>query len=137
MKTILVIDGQGGNIGRQLCEKIRTSLPEANIVAVGTNANATQTMMKAANVKGATGENPVVYCSKKADIIVGPIGLVAANSMLGEITPAMANAISASEAPKVLIPFRQCSIHVAGVSNASMSELVEDAVEKVVHYYNQ
>ena len=137
MKKILVIDGQGGQLGKQLCDGIRGKLPDAQVIAVGTNANATLSMIKGNGCQGATGENPVIVCSKEADMIVGPIGIINANSMLGEITPKMALAISESPAQKILIPFNRCSIQIAGVKNASMSELIEDAIKMVITKYSE
>lgn len=137
MKRILVIDGQGGQLGKQLCDGIRAKLKDADIVAVGTNSNATLTMIKGNGCQGATGENPVVVCAKTADIIVGPIGIISANSMLGEITPKMAFAISESSAQKVLIPFNRCSVQIAGVKNVSMSELIDEAIDMVINKVNE
>ena len=101
--TILVIDAQGGGIGRQLVLSIKQALPDAEILAVGTNAAATAAMLKAGASSAATGENAVVVCARKADMIIGPVGIVIADSMLGEITPKMALAVAQSRAKRVLI----------------------------------
>ena len=125
---IVVIDGQGGGIGRSLVERIRSELPDVQIVAVGTNSLATSAMLKAGANVGATGENAVICNVKHADVVAGPIGMMVANSLWGEITPAMASAVSESPAQKVLIPVEQCHVHVAGVVEKSMSRYIEDAV---------
>ena len=128
MKKILVIDAQGGGIGRQVvAELVKRNVP-AEIIAVGTNSAATAQMMKAGAVHGATGENPVVVCSRTADLIIGPIGIVIADSMFGEITPKMAAAIGQSSAHKVLIPVTSCGNYVAGLRDAGMKAYIEDAV---------
>ena len=131
MKKILLIDGQGGRIGRELGELLQKACPLAEIVCVGTNSVATATMMKSGIRLGATGENAVAVGARDADVIVGPIGIVMADSMLGEITPRMALAVSRSAAAKVLIPSDRCHHFVAGVEKQPLSRLLEDAVEKV------
>ena len=102
--NILVIDAQGGGIGRQLVGKLLERIPEADIVAAGTNSMATNAMIKAGAKKAATGENAIRYCASQAEIITGPIGILVANAMLGEISPAIAESVGSSTAPKVLIP---------------------------------
>ena len=129
---ILVIDGQGGRMGKTLVETLRRRGFSGEILAVGTNSAATTAMLKAGADEGATGENPVVVASRRADGILGPMGIVAANSMLGVITPAMALAVSESEARKVLIPVNRCRIQVAGVQEMSLGEYTERAVELVL-----
>lgn len=122
---ILIIDGQGGRIGKMLVEKIRQRWPELPLIALGTNSIATSTMLRAGADEGATGENPVIYNAGSADVIIGPIGIVLANSLLGEITPAMAAAVAQSDAQKILIPMNRCKSAVAGVLNASLAEYIE------------
>lgn len=107
---ILVIDGQGGGIGKQLVEEIRKALPEALITAAGTNSIATSAMIKAGADNGATGENAVIVGCRNADIIAGPMGIVIADSLLGEITPAMAAAVGQSPALRILLPVNRCKI---------------------------
>ncbi|MBQ8611655.1 MAG: DUF3842 family protein [Oscillospiraceae bacterium] len=119
---ILVIDGQGGRIGKALVEELRRRGFTGRITAVGTNSAATAAMLKAGADEGATGENPVVVGARRADVIMGPMGIVAANSLLGEITPAMALAVSESEARKVLVPVNRCRIRVAGVQELPLGE---------------
>ncbi|MGI5969920.1 MAG: DUF3842 family protein [Lachnospiraceae bacterium] len=126
--NILVIDGQGGGLGRQLIQELKETCANAEIVAVGTNSMATGAMLKAGAKLAATGENAVIVCSKKADVIVGPIGIVIADSMLGEITPAMAAAIGKSRAKRVLIPMNVCDNIIVGVSAQPVSAHVKDAV---------
>ena len=126
--NILVIDGQGGGLGRQLIQELKETCPNAEIVAVGTNSMATGAMLKAGARLAATGENAVIVCSEKADVIVGPIGIVIADSMLGEITPAMAAAIGKSRAKRVLIPMNVCDNIIVGVSAQPVSTHVKDAV---------
>ena len=128
---ILVIDAQGGGIGRQLIAAIKQELPACKITAVGTNGTATAAMLKAGADEAATGENSVVVCSRSADLIVGPVGIVIADSLLGEITPKMAAAVAQSKAVRVLIPFSHCDNLIAGVSELNTKGLINDAVEKI------
>nr|WP_325194362.1 DUF3842 family protein [uncultured Oscillibacter sp.] len=128
---ILVIDGQGGGLGRQLVAGIKEACPKAEIIAVGTNALATNTMLKAGADHGATGENAVVVNCRKADIIVGPTGIVIADSMYGEITPTMAVAIGQSEARRILVPVNLCDSFIAGTPEQPMLKLVQDAISLV------
>lgn len=128
---IMIMDGQGGGVGRSLVEELRQAYPGAELVAVGTNAAATANMMKGGTVLGATGENAVVYNSRRADVIVGPIGIVMANAMLGEITPQMAEAVASSEAKILLIPMSRCNATVMGVEGRKLSDYIKEAVEKI------
>lgn len=126
---ILVIDAQGGGLGKQLITKIKKDIPELTVIAVGTNTIATAAMLKAGADEAATGENAVIVASRKADIIIGPIGIVIADAMLGEITPKMALAVAQSEAMRIIIPFSNCDNYVAGVSDFGISRLTEDALD--------
>ena len=125
---VLVIDGQGGRIGQQLIRCIRERFPETAVIAVGTNSMATAAMHKAGADHAATGENAVVGACRKADVIMGPIGIVIADALLGEITPVMAAAVGQSSAKRILIPFRHCDNLVAGVAPLSAGGLIQEAV---------
>lgn len=129
--TILVVDGQGGGIGRQLIQNIKIFYPDLNIRAAGTNVAATQAMMKAGANEAATGENAVITGTRNADIIIGPLGIVIADSLLGEITPAMATAIGQSKAVRILIPMNQCDNQIAGVENYSLTYLIRNCMEQI------
>lgn len=129
--NILIIDAQGGGIGRQLISAIKRTLPDTTVTAVGTNSVATSAMLKAGADQAATGENAVVICSRNADVIIGPIGIVIANSLLGEITPRMAMAVAQSPAARILIPMNRCNNLVAGVTDFNTSKLVQDAICKL------
>lgn len=128
---IMVMDGQGGGVGRSLIEEIHLKFPDAELVAVGTNAAATSNMMKGGKAIGATGENAVIYNSRRVDVIVGPIGIVMANTMLGEITPKMAEAVASSDARIFLIPMSRCNVQVMGVESRKLGDYIKEAVEKI------
>lgn len=128
MKTITIIDGQGGRLGALIAETVRAQGVPCEIRAVGTNSAATAAMLKAGADLGATGENPAIVACRTADVIIGPIGIVCADALLGEITPKIALAVGQSKAEKILIPVNRCSVHVAGVRQQSMAEAVSDAV---------
>ena len=129
--NILVIDGQGGGLGRQLVAAIAAVCPEAELTAVGTNSLAANAMLKAGAARAATGENAVVVNCRHADVIVGPIGIVIADALLGEITPAMAAAVCQSGAKRVLVPINHCENYVVGVPEQPVSQLVSAAAQKV------
>ncbi|MDR1613797.1 MAG: DUF3842 family protein [Planctomycetota bacterium] len=129
---IAVVDGQGGGVGKALVEKLRHAFgKEAYILALGTNSHAASIMLKAGADAGASGENAIVANADRVRVIVGALGVVAADSMLGEITPAMARAIAQSGARKILVPVNRCGLTVAGVKNLSFGEYVAEAVEAV------
>ena len=128
---ILVIDGQGGGLGKQLVAALSAQCPQAQLTAVGTNSLAASAMRKAGAVRTATGENAVVVNCRHADIIVGPIGIVIADALLGEITPAMAAAVCQSGAKRVLIPVNHCDNYIVGVPEQPIGDLVTAAVQKV------
>lgn len=129
--TILVIDAQGGGIGKQLITSIKETINHATVWAVGTNTTATAAMLKAGADQAATGENSVIVAARKADIIVGPVGIVIADSMLGEITPQMAAAVAQSSAKRIFIPFNHCDNIIVGVSSYSTGKLIQEAVEEI------
>lgn len=137
MKTqVLVIDGQGGQLGSQIVRELLAKFSDIQITAVGTNAVATAAMIKAGAAKAATGENPVLVACRKADVIIGPIGIVIADSLMGEVTPAMAVAVGQADAVRILIPMNKCENMVAGVSSMSTTVLIQDAVTKLSHILN-
>ncbi len=128
----MVIDGQGGGIGGAVIKALRASLGnDIEILALGTNSIATANMMKAGANRGGTGENAIIQTSKKADVIVGPIAVLVANAMMGELTPAIAVAIGASGARKILIPLTQEYIDIIGVAEEPLPHLVEKVVAKI------
>ena len=125
---VVVIDGRSGRMGQLFIERAAAANLPCTIDCVGTNAIATAAMLKAGAKNGATGENPVLVACRTADVIVGPIGILSADSLMGEITPAMAVAVGQSGARKLLLPVNQCSNLVAGTQNLSLSRLMEEAV---------
>lgn len=131
MVKITIIDGQGGRIGKSIIEQIKKKHSDLELYAIGTNSIATSAMLKAGADNGATGENAVIVNAADSDIIVGPIGIVFANALLGEITPAIATAVSASKAFKILIPVNRCNHFVAGCEEVPMGEYIRIAVEKI------
>ncbi len=133
MKRICVIDGQGGGIGSAVIKRLRAAYGETvDIVALGTNAIATTQMLKARANRGASGENAIVRSAARADIIVGPIGIVLAHAMMGEVTPAMAEAIAASPAHKALIPLSQDNVDVAGVAPLPLPHLIDALIQDIL-----
>ena len=128
---ILVIDGQGGGLGRQLVAAVKKAVPQAVVTAIGTNSAATSAMLKAGADRAATGENAVVVGCRRADVILGPIGIVIADALLGEITPAMAAAVCQSPARRVLVPINHCENIVVGVPDPPIGQLVAAAAQKV------
>lgn len=126
---VVVIDGQGGRLGRLLVEGVRARLPQAEIHALGTNAAATAAMLKGGADCAATGENPVVWGVRDADAVLGPIGILVANAILGEVTPAMAQAVGSCGGRKFLVPMNNCGVVVSGVSEGSLSDHAAQAVE--------
>ena len=128
---VIVIDGQGGRLGQALVEGIVKAQLPCDLTAIGTNSIATAAMLKAGAAQGATGENPVIVACRDADVIIGPVGILAADSLLGEITPAMSVAVGQSRAVKLLLPVNRCCNQVVGVKPLSMSELVKETVERL------
>jgi hypothetical protein len=129
--NVTIIDGQGGQLGAQLVREISTQFENVNLTAIGTNAVATATMLKAGAKNAATGENPVIVACRRADVIIGPIGIVITDSLLGEITEKMAVAIARADAVRILIPLNKCENLVAGVPNLNTKALIDDALEKL------
>lgn len=126
---VLIIDGQGGGLGRQLVSAVKAAVPGCEVLAVGTNSAATNAMLKAGADQAATGENSVVTVCRTADVIMGPVGIVIADAMLGEITPCMAAAVGQSAAKRILIPVNLCDNIVVGIEDMTMNRRVECAVE--------
>jgi len=129
--NLLIIDGQGGQLGAQLIREILSRFPAAEIRAVGTNAAATAAMLKAGAAQAATGENPVLVACRRADVILGPIGIVITDALYGEVTPAMAAAVGQADAVRILIPMNRCENLVAGVPDVPLSALIGDAMDKL------
>ena len=128
---VIVIDGQGGQLGAQLVKEIIAQFNNIELTAIGTNAVATASMLKAGAKNAATGENPVVVASRNADVIIGPVGIVIADSLLGEITEKMAVAVGKSDATRILIPMNRCDNLIAGIENVGVGTLIEDVVKKL------
>lgn len=128
---ILVIDGQGGGLGRAVVAALKSHFPEAVINAAGTNSQATKEMLKAGALHAATGENPVAVMTRSADIIIGPIGIVIADSMYGEVTPKMAVSVSQARAKRILIPVNLCDNIVVGVPDTSLSAMIDGVIKAV------
>ncbi|MDD7311988.1 MAG: DUF3842 family protein [Clostridiaceae bacterium] len=129
--TVLVVDGQGGRLGSQLVKEIVQRFPEHDLLAVGTNSMATERMLKAGAARAATGENAVAVACRRADVIVGPVGMVIADALLGEVTPAMAEAVGRSGAVRILLPSDKCDTLIAGIGGQGMSALIADAMDKL------
>ena len=125
---ILVIDGQGGGIGRSLVELLVKNFPDAEVGATGTNSIATETMLKGGPSFAATGENAILFNAAEADVIIGPAGIIMANALHGEISPAIAMAVSSSKAKVVLIPMNHCRAYIAGVEEKKVAEYLQDAM---------
>ena len=129
---ILIIDGQGGNLGKMLVRRLKEALPQADVTVVGTNSTATENMLKGGADRAATGENAVLVNARRAKVVAGPLGIVIADALLGEVTPAMAQAVGQSDAVRVLVPMNRCDTLVAGVGDKPTGELIDDAVGKIV-----
>lgn len=129
--NVTVIDGQGGQLGAQLVKEISAQFQDVNLTAIGTNAIATSAMLKAGAKNAATGENSVVVACRKSDVIIGPAGIVIADSLLGEVTEKMAVAIGRANAVRILIPTNRCDNLFAGVSNVNTGALINDSVSKL------
>lgn len=128
---ITIIDGQGGKLGKTIVEQLKKRHPELELYAIGTNSLATAAMLKAGADYAATGENPCIVNAQDSDIIIGPVGIVIANALLGEITPAVAAAVGASKAYKILIPMNRCNHYIVGCGDVGLSENIRMVCEKV------
>ncbi|MDD2955428.1 MAG: DUF3842 family protein [Oscillospiraceae bacterium] len=131
---ILIIDGQGGRLGKSITEQLKRLYPQQPLYALGTNSIATATMLKAGADFGATGENPILHNCPDADLIIGPIGIVIANALLGEVTPKMAEAVGSCRAQKIFLPSGKCNNQVVGTENLSVAESVQLAVQQAAAY---
>lgn len=129
--NVLVIDGQGGQLGGQIIKLLKENFDELDITAVGTNATATATMLKAGAKQAATGENSVIVACRKANVVIGPIGIVVADSMLGEVTPKMAVAVGQADAVRILLPVNRCDNIIAGIPELSVTDVLQDMLAKV------
>jgi hypothetical protein len=135
-KIICVIDGQGGGIGSTIIKKLKERFEEnVEVIALGTNAIATAQMLKSRANKGASGTNAIVQTVRKADVIIGPVGIIMPHAMMGELTPQMAAAVSTAEAIKILLPLSQENIKIAGVGGLPLPELVDEALDKHLSYF--
>ena len=135
---IAVVDGQGGGIGKAIVDRIKkANIDNVEILALGTNSFATDQMLKAGAHMGATGENAIIYNMDKVDIVCGVIAILSANSMLGELTPSMATAISSSSAFKVLLPINRCGIHVVGVVDSNLNTYIDEVVVTIERYISE
>lgn len=135
--NILIIDGQGGGVGRQLVENIKKAFPQQIITAIGTNALASNAMLKAGADRTATGENAVIVACRSADIIIGPIGIAIADSLWGEITPKMTLAVAQSNAVRILLPMNLCNNYIAGVERITTSAIIDDCIVKMREILSQ
>lgn len=134
---ILIIDAQGGGLGRQIITAIRKTYPDIIITAVGTNSVATSNMLKAGASHGATGENAVIVGCRNADLIIGPIGIAIADSLFGEVTPNMAVAVGQSKAKRLLIPINQCGNLVLGIQSLSVNDLISQILDFIQKELNR
>ena len=128
---VLIIDGQGGKLGSMLVQLVRERYPMAEIIAVGTNAAAAAAMKKSGAQQAASAENPVLVACRRADVIIGPIGIVIADSLCGEITPKMATAVGQASAVRILLPVNRCENLVAGIQDLSITSMLEDVAQKL------
>ena len=136
-RRVLILDGQGGGMGAQLVKLLAGRLPrDCRLLAVGTNVLATSAMLKAGAPQGATGESAVLYQAPRADLILGPIGVILAHGILGEVSPAMAAAVSGSDGVKILIPSSTCGVHVAGTEGLKLDEYLRRAADRAVEELN-
>ncbi len=129
---IMVVDGMGGGIGAQLVTQLAAQLGNrVEVVALGTNSLATNNMMRSGAARGATGENAVVVSVRKADIVVGPVGVVIPNAMMGEITPKIAEAVAGCDARKILLPVNQSHFEIVGLESRPLGNVIKDAVNRI------
>lgn len=130
MIVVAIIDGKGGGIGSAISKKL-ASMKDVKVIALGTNSHATYNMIKSGADDGATGENAICHMLERADIIVGPIAIVVANSMMGEITPRITQAVASSKAMKLLLPTQKCGVTVVGVGEMTMAQIIDMVPKKI------
>lgn len=135
--NIAVVDGQGGGIGRAIVEKVKKAFPGETVIALGTNSTATGQMLRGGADEGATGENAIVHNMQHADVVMGVVGILNANAMMGELSPAMAAAIGGSHAYKILLPVNRCNIRVVSVEKLAAGEHIDNAVKALGEYLEQ
>jgi len=133
---VVIVDGQGGKLGQMLIERIKSTALPCKMIAIGTNSIATSVMLKAGADAGATGENPLLVACRDAEVIIGPVGIVSADSLLGEITPPMAVAVGKSKARKLLLPVNLCDNIIVGTRSLTMTKLIDEAVEELSKIIN-
>ncbi|HHZ01516.1 MAG TPA: DUF3842 family protein [Tissierellia bacterium] len=135
---IAVIDGMGGGIGCQIVERLKPfKNNDVEIIALGTNSSATSNMLRAGADNGATGENAIVWMSGKVDIIIGPLAIISANSMMGEISPKMSLAIASSDARKLLLPVSKCNIDIIGLEDLQFKTIFNELAETIKKIINE
>lgn len=134
---VVIIDAQGGGVGRMLVEQLKKALPGQPLIALGTNALATSAMLRAGADQGATGENAIRVTVRDADLILSPIGMLLCDGILGEVTGVMAAAIGQARAHKILVPSARCGITVAGTAQLTMTEYISQAAKLAVQYIQQ
>ncbi len=132
---IAVVDGKGGGLGRAICERL-SNVEGVTLLALGTNSHATTNMLKNGAKDGATGENAICHMVDQVDLVIGPMAILVANAMMGEITPRMAQAIASCEAHKLLLPLQKCGISVIGVKSMSMKDMLDQLVSEVDRLMN-
>ena len=135
--NIIIIDAQGGGLGKTIIENLKKVFPELVLTCIGTNALATSAMLRAGADFASTGENAIKVCCKSADVIICPIGLLLCDAMLGEVTQTMSKAIGKSKAVRILIPSNRCNTFIAGNTFSSLQDIVQDVIEKVKQYMLQ
>ncbi|MEA4865194.1 MAG: DUF3842 family protein [Sphaerochaeta sp.] len=131
---IVIIDGQGGSLGKSLVEAIKKRFEHIQVLAIGTNSLATSAMLRSGADGIATGENPVVVAARNADLIVGPLGIITADALHGEITPTMAVAVAQSKAHKILLPISKCNVSVVGRQDLNLTEMIELALSEIATF---
>ena len=137
VQNIVIIDGQGGSLGKALVESIKKRFKAVKILAIGTNSLAASSMLRSGADAIATGENPVVVACRNADLIIGPLGIITADALHGEITPTMAVSVAQSKAHKILLPISKCNVSIVGRQDLSLSEMIELAMQEIADYVGE